>query len=328
MRRREFLSVLGSAAATWPLAARAQRPAMPVVGFVNGRSPASDSDLVAAFRQALNESGYVEGQNVAIEFRWAEGQLDKLPALTADLVRRNVDVIFAGAIDTQIRAVKAAASTTPIVLGTAGDPVALGLVDSFNRPGGTATVITVISAALWPKRLELLRDLLAVTAPIVAVLVNPNNQTAEPAIRDARTAARAIGQDVLVLHARTERDLDTAFNAIIQARAGVLVVADDALFINRRERLVDLAARHSTPAIYGRREFPAIGGLISYGASTVDQYRQAGLYVGRILKGTKPADLPVLQPTKFELAINLKTARALGLTVPPTLIARADEVIE
>ena len=186
----------------------------------------------------------------------------------------------------------------------------------------------MISAALWPKRLELLRDLLAVTAPVVAVLVNPNNQTAEPAIRDARTAARAIGQDVLILHATTERDLDTAFSVLIRARASVLVVADDALFINRRERLVDLAARHSIPAIYGRREFAEVGGLMSYGASTVDQYRQAGLYVGRILKGTKPADLPVLQPTKFELAINLKTAKTLGLTVPPTLLARADEVME
>jgi putative ABC transport system substrate-binding protein len=326
MRRREFLVLLAGGAA-WPHVARAQRPTMAVVGFVNGRSPASDAHLVAAFRVALNESGYVEGQNVAIEFLWAEGQVDRLPAMTADMVRRKVHVIFAGAIDTQIRAVKAAAATTPIVLGTAGDPVALGLVASFNRPGGTATAITVISAALWPKRLELLRDL-APKASTFGVLVNPRNQTAEPAVRDVRAAAGAIGQDVFILNASTESDLDKAFATLIDKRAGALVVADDALFINRRDRLVAFAARHSMPAIYGRREFTADGGLISYGASTVDQYRQAGLYVARILKGAKAGDLPVLQPTKFELVINLKTAKALGLDVPPKLLALADEAIE
>ncbi len=327
MLRREFLGVLGGTAIAWPLAVRAQQPAMPVVGFLNGRSPASDAHLVAAFRQALNESGYVEGRNVTIEFLWAEGQLDRLPALAADLVRRKVSVIFAGAIDTQIPAVKAAVATIPTVMGTGGDPVELGIVTSFNRPGGNATAITVISAALWPKRLELLREM-ASRSNVIAVLVNPNNYNAESSMRDIRAAARAMGQEILILNARTERDFDTAFAMLINERAGALVVGDDPIFINQRERLVGLAARHSVPAIYGRREFAAAGGLMSYGGSTIDQYRQAGLYIGQILKGAKPGELPVLQPTKFDLVINLKTAKALGLTVQDKLIALADEVIE
>jgi putative ABC transport system substrate-binding protein len=282
MRRREFLGALVGAVAM-PLAARAQQPAMPVIGFLSGRSLASDSDVVAAFHRALNEAGYVNGQNVAIEFRWADGQLDRLPELAADLVERKVAVIFAGASD--------------------------------------------ITNALWPKRLELLRELIAPT-PLIAFLVNSNNLNHTPAMRELNAVARRIGQDVMVLNANAEGDFEAAFATLLEKRAGALVVSDDALFMNSRAVLAALAVRHAVPAIFGRREFIAAGGLMSYGASTVDQYYQSGVYVGRILKGAKPADLPFLQPTKFELGINLKTAKALGLTVPPTLIARADEVIE
>ncbi len=327
MNRRKVIRLLGGAAAAWPLAVPAQQSALPVIGFLSGRSLASDAHLVAAFRQGLNETGYVEGKNVAIEFRWADGQLDRLQTLAADLVRRQVVVIFAGAVEAQIRALNAAISTIPLVFATGGDPVALGLGASFNRPGGNATGVTVITAALWPKRLELLREL-ATPATVVALLVNPDVQSTGPAIRDLQGAAGSIGQNVLVLNARAERDFDTAFATLIQEKVGALVVADDAIFMNRREKLVALAALHAVPAIYGRREFPATGGLMSYGASTADQYRQSGIYAGRILKGAKPADLPFLQPTKFELVINLKTAKALGLDVPWFLQQRADEVIE
>jgi putative ABC transport system substrate-binding protein len=324
--RREFVALLGAAAA-WPQVVRAQQPAKPVVGFLSGRSHASDADLVSAFRQALAESGYKDGQDIVIEFRWADGRLDRLPTLAAELVERKVSVIFAGAADVAMGAVKAAATTLPVVFATGSDPVAAGLVASFNRPGGNLTGVTVITAALWPKRLELLRELIPPT-PMIALLVNPNNSTTAPATRELHAAARKIGQDVIVLNARTEGEFETAFATLVEKRAGALVVADDALFANRRAVLAALAARYAVPAIYGRREYPVAGGLISYGASTVDQYRQSGIYVGRILKGAKPADLPFLQPTKFELVINLKTAKALGLSVPPTLIARADEVIE
>jgi len=326
LRRREFITVLASAAA-WPLAARAQQAAMPVIGFLSGRSLDSDGYLVAAFRQALNESGFVEGRNLLIEFRWADGRLDRLPLLAAELVERKVAVVFVGAADVASGAIKIVAATLPVVFATGSDPVALGLVQSFNRPGGNLTGVTVITAALWPKRLELLRELLVAT-PLVAVLVNPNNPTEEPATRELHAVARNIGQDIIVLNARTERDFETAFATLVEKRATVLIVADDALFANRREVLVALSARHSMPTIYGRREYVAAGGLVSYGASTIDQYRQSAVYVGRILKGDKPADLPFLQPTKFELVINLKTARALGLQIPDKLLALADEVIE
>jgi len=326
MRRREFITLIGGAAA-WPLVARAQQPAVPVVGFLSGRSLTSDAHLVAAFRQALNDSGFVEGQNVTIEFRWAEGLLNRLPKLAADLVQRKVAVIFAGAADVHVGALQVAAATIPLVLATGGDPVALGVVDSLSRPGGNLTGVTVISAALWPKRLELLSGLLKRTGS-VAVLVNPGNASAFPSTLELQAAARGFGQTVIVLNARTENDFGPAFETLLGQRAGGLVVSDDALFQNWREALVTLAARHGVPTIYGRREYAEAGGLISYGASTTDQYRQSGIYVGRILKGTKPADLPILQPTKFELVINLSTARALGLEIPPTLLARADEVIE
>jgi putative tryptophan/tyrosine transport system substrate-binding protein len=326
MKRRDFIALVCGAASA-PLAAHAQPAAMPVVGFLSGRSLASDAHLVAAFRKALGESGYVEGQNVAIEFRWADGQLDRLPAMADSLVARKVSVIFAGAADVATSAVQAAAATTPVVFATGGDPVASGLVASFNRPGGNLTGVTVITAALWPKRLELLRELISPT-PLVALLVNPNNNLAAAATLEFNEAARRIGQDVVVVNAGAEADFEPAFAALAARRASAMVIADDALFQNRRTALVALAARHRVPAIYGRREYPAAGGLISYGASTADQYRQCGLYVGRILKGAKPADLPFLQPTTFELVLNLKTAKTLGMAIPPNLIARADEVIE
>jgi len=324
MRRREFITLFGGAAVAWPLAARAQQP---VVGFLSGRSLAYDSQLVAAFRQGLKEVGFVEGQNIAIEFRWAEGQFDQLTALAADLVGRQVSVIFAGGLDVRIRDVKAAIPTTPVVFATAGDPVELGLVASFNRPGGNTTAVTVISASLWPKRLNLLHELLA-SSIVVALLVNPDDPSAEPSTKDVYAAAKSLGLQVHVLRASTENDFEAAFAMPVFQQARALLVTNNALFNSRREKLVALAARHAVPTIYDRRDFPADGGLMSYGASIVDQYRQSGLYVGRILNGVRPADLPVVQPTKLELVINLKTAKALGLTFPQTLLVAADEVIE
>ena len=326
MRRREFIAGLGGSVAM-PLAARPQQAAMPVVGFLSGRSPASDADLVAAFRRALSESGLVEGQNVAIEFRWADGRLDQLPALAAELIERKVAVLFAGASDVLSGALRVAAASVPVVFATGSDPVAAHLIASLNRPGGNLTGFTVITAALWPKRLELLRELISPT-PMIALLVNPNNINTIPSIRELNDAARRIGQDVMVLNAGAEREFEPAFASLTERRASALVVADDALFAGRRAKLIELVARHAVPAIYGRREYPDAGGLISYGASTVDQYYQCGFYVGRILKGARPGDLPFLQPTKFELVLNLKTAKAMGLSVPPSLIARADAVIE
>jgi putative ABC transport system substrate-binding protein len=327
MKRREFITLLGGAAAALPLAARAQQPAMPVIGFLSGRSLASDAHLVAAFGQGLNENGYVVDRNAKIEFRWAEGQFDRLRALAADLVGRQVAAIFAGGLDIDIRAVRTAITTTPIVFATGGDPVELGLVASFNRPGGNATAVTVIAAALLPKRLELLRELV-VSSTVVAVLVNPNDANAASFTRDVQVAARTLGLQVRVVHAGTERDFDTAFASLVNEGANALLVTTNALFINQREKLVALAARYAVPAIYDRREFPAAGGLLSYGASIIEQYRQSGVYIGKILRGVKPADLPVVQPTKFELVINLKTAKALGLTVPLIMQMTADEVIE
>jgi len=326
MRRRDFLTAVGTAAA-WPLMARAQQPPMPVVGFLSGRSLASDSHLVATFSRALNEAGYVNGQNVAIEFRWADGQLNRLPELAAELIERKVTVLFAGASDVAAGALRVAAATVPVVIATGSDPVAAGLVASFNRPGGNMTGVTVFSVALELKRLELLRELISPT-PLIALLVNPNNLTATAARRQLNDATRKIGQDMVVLEASTEGEFEAVFATLAQKSAGALVVSDDALFANRRSVLVALAARHAIPAIYGRRDFAEVGGLISYGASVADQYYQSGVYVGRILKGAKPSDLPFLQPTKFELTINLKTAKALGLTVPAPLLARADDVID
>ena len=327
MNRRDFLGLAGGVAVAVPLAAHAQQPAMPVIGFLSGRSIASDAHLVKAFRDGLGEAGYVEGRNVAIEYRWAEGKPDRLTAFAADLVARRIAVVFAGAIDTRIRELKTAFATVPVVFAIGGDPVVLGIAASLARPGGNATGVTVMTAALWPKRLQLLRELIGRT-DVIAVLVDPENATAALATKEVEAAARDIGQRIILVNARAEIEFDAAFATIAGERAGALLVPDDPVFINGREKLIALAARHGVPAIYGRREFPADGGLASYGASALDQYRQSGLYVGRILTGVKPAQLPFLQPTRFELVINLKTAKTLGLKVPQTLLVAADEVIE
>jgi putative ABC transport system substrate-binding protein len=325
MRRREFITFLGGAAAIWPLAARAQQPAMPVIGFLNTRAPGQDAHLLAAFRQGLKEAGYVEGQNVAVEYRFAEGRNDRLPAMAADLVRRQVAVIAANG--PAVVAAKAATAAIPIVFSVGLDPVATGLVASLNRPGGNLTGDTILFDEVGPKRLELMRELIP-TAAIVAVLINPAYPTAEVQSRDLHAAARILGLELRVLHASGERDLDAAFATLVKMRAGALVIGNDSFFNSRSEQLAALMIRHAVPTIFQTREFAAAGGLASYGGSIKDSYRQVGVYTGRILKGEKPADLPVQQTTKVELIVNLKTAKALGITVPPTLLARADEVIE
>jgi putative ABC transport system substrate-binding protein len=299
---------------------------MPVVGFLSSGSPDAYTHLLTAFRQGLAETGYVEGQNAAIEFRWAKGQFDRLPALASDLVQRRVAVI-ATTGTTSALAAKAATATIPLVFMGADDPVKFGLVASLNRPGGNATGLNVLTSELTGKRLELARELVPAGA-VVAVLINPKSPEAEPQLRDVQTAARAIGQQIHILNASTERDVDTAFATLVQQLDGALLVTNDAFFHDQREQLVALAARHAVPTIYDRRAYAAAGGLISYGTHYVGAFRQLGIYTARILNGTKPADLPVEQSAKFELVINLKTAKVLGLDVPPTLLARADEVIE
>jgi putative ABC transport system substrate-binding protein len=326
MKRREFITLLGGAAAAWPLAARAQQPAMPVVGFVSARSPGISAHLVAGFRQGLTDGGYFEGQNVAVEYRWAEGHYDRLPGLTADLVQRQVAVIAAVSGTPTALAAKTATATIPIVFANGSDPVASGLVGSLNQPGGNITGTTFLAPHTVTKRLEILRDLVASAGPI-AFLVNPNNAIADGETKEAERAAHALGLQLHVLNASSESDIDTAFAFLVQRRAAGLLLVSDVL-IGANRRLVVLTARHSIPAISPDREFAIAGGLMSYGGSQVASFRQAGLYSARILKGTKPADLPVLQPTKFELVVNLATAKALGLDIPPKVLALADEVIE
>jgi putative ABC transport system substrate-binding protein len=329
MRRRNFIALLGGAAASpivWPLAARAQQAAMPVIGFLGARSLDVDADLVDAIRRGLTETGYVEGRNLRIEYRWADGQINRLPALATDLVGRRVAVIMTGG-NAAAPAAKAATKSIPIVFSTGDDPVNYGLVASLSRPGGNLTGVTTFARELVTKRLGLLREL-APQATTIALLVNPDDPTGEAQMVPAEAAARAIGRQLLVMRARSEQEIDAAFMKIGERQVGALLISSDAFLRSRRNQIVALTARHALPTMYNVREDAEAGGLISYGADFVDGYRKVGVYAGRILKGEKPADLPIQQPTKFQLVINLKTATTLGLTVPPNLLATADEVIE
>jgi putative ABC transport system substrate-binding protein len=326
MRRREFIAVLGGAAVAWPSLARAQQSATPVIGFLSIRSAEDTFAPLAAFRQGLNEAGYVEGRDAAIEYRWAAGQLDRLPAFVTELVQRQVSVIAVfGTVPA--RAAKAATGTIPIVFMTADDPIEVGLVANLNRPSGNVTGVTFFSATLGAKRLEQL-GALAPKADVIAVLVDPHSTESRNQLRGVEEAARALGQQVVAVNASTASEIDAAFATLVQQRAGALLVSGSPTFGSQRNHIVALCARYSLPAGFSTREYSEAGGLMSYGASIVDSYRQAAIYVSRILKGATPTELPVLLPTKFELVINLKTAKALGLTIPQSLLLRADEVIE
>jgi putative ABC transport system substrate-binding protein len=326
IQRRSFLTLLGGAAAAWPMAAGAQQPGVPVVGFLSAGSPGPYAQRAAAFRQGLNEAGFIEGRNVAVEYRWAEEQYDRLPALTADLVGRRVALI-AALNDAAAIAAKAATTTIPIVFVNGGDPVRAGIVASLNRPGENVTGVSFFGVDLAPKQLALAHEVVP-NAAVIAFLVDQNVPDAVTGVPAVHEAARNLGLQLVVLKVRTTGDIDTAFATLVRERAGALVVGTGALLTNRRKQIIALAARHALPTIYPFREFTADGGLISYGNNVPDSFRQAGVYAGRILKGDKPAELPVILPTKFELVINLNTAKALGLTVPSTLLARADDVVE
>ena len=326
MKRRHFITLLGGAAAAWPLAARAQQPTVPVLGFLNGGSAEAQAALATAFWQGLSQTGYIENQNIKIEHRWAESQYDRLPAMAGDLVRRKVTVIAATGTPAALAA-KAATTVVPIVFETAGDPLKLGLVSTLNRPGHNITGVTQLSSELVSKRLGLLHDMIP-AATIIGLLLNPHDPRTEAQASDMRTAARALGLQVHLVNASTEGEIDSAFAKSAQQRAGALIVGPSEFFTKRSEQIVALAARHALPTIYQYRLYAVAGGLATYGTSLTDSYRQAGIYTGRVLKGEKPTDMPVWQPTKFELVLNLRTAKALGLTIPPGVLAIADEVIE
>jgi putative ABC transport system substrate-binding protein len=327
MRRREFITLLGGAAAGWPIAARAQQPAMPVIGLLSGRSPATDAPLIAVMRQGLNETGFVEGQNFTIDYRWAEGHFDRLPALAADLVRRQVAVIVTVGGEVVAAAAKAATATMPIVFVVGTDPVRSGLVTNLHHPGGNTTGVSAFQIELESKNLELLRELRP-KAAMIGVLINPNFPNAEQRSNGIQVAARSLRQEVTILNASTIGEIDAAFAKLVQLHADALFVTTDPFFFTRLAQLVVLPTRHAIPTLYGRREFVAGGGLMSYGSNAEDSYRVLGVYAGRILKGEKPGDLPIQLPTKFELVINLSTARALTIDIPPALLAIADEVLE
>ena len=327
MRRREFITLIGGAAAAWPLAARAQQQAAPVIGFLSSASSATWATFVDGFHRGLGETGFIDGQNVTIDYRWAEGHYDRLPALAADLVDRQVALIFAGGGPDPGLAAKAATGSIPIVFLSATDPVKVGLVPSLNRPGGNITGVSIMGSVLEGKRLELLHELVP-KASTIAILVDPNYPAAQLESQDAQQAAARLGVTAVTLTSGTEQDIDTAFATLMQRGAGAILLTQNPFFITRQQQIFALAARHALPAIYPLREYAVNGGFASYGPDFKEGFRQAGIYVGRILKGTKPAELPVLQPTKFELVINLKTARTLGLDVPDKLLALADEVIE
>jgi len=325
--RRKFIAALGGTAVTWPLMARAQQPPIPVIGFINGASPDGYAPMLAAFHQGLKEVGFVDGQNVTIEYRWAEGQYERLPDLANDLVSHRVAVIAATGGPPVALAAKAATQTIPIVFVIAADPIKLGLVSSFNRPDSNATGVTFLTAALGSKRLELMLEL--VPKPVtIAVLMNPDNPTSQSELGEVQAAAAALVQNLLVLKGTSARDIEQAFTTLLQQRADALLVTADPVLTGQRTQIVELAASHAIPAIYSDRNFADAGGLMTYGTSVADAYRQVGVYTGQILKGGKPADLPVIQPTKFELVINLKTAKALGIEIPPKVLALADQVIE
>ena len=327
MRRREFIALLGSAAAVWPLASRAAQPVMPVIGFLHVGSADALSHLVVAFREGLKETGYVEGQNVSIEFRWAEGHYDRLSALVADLVGRQVAVLITGGGDGPAAIAKAATATIPIVFNVGSDPSKTGLVASLSRPGGNATGVNIFTAELASKRLGLLNDLVPKTS-VIALIVNPNFPPSAANAREVQTAAHEVGRQIVLLTASNASEIDAAFATMVQQRVAGVIVGADPYFYSQRNQIVGLAAHYAIPAIYEQREFVAAGGFMSYGTNITDSYRQMGVYAGQILKGAKPADLPVMQLTNFELVINLKTAKTLGLSIPPTLLATADEVIE
>jgi len=327
LKRREFITLLGGAAGSWPLTVRAQQPAMPVIGFLNSAAPGPFAHLVAAFHKGLKEVGYVEGQNVGIVYRYADGQYDRLPELAADLVRRQVAVIVAGGGAVSARAARAATATIPIVFSMGDDPVKLGFINNLNLPGGNLTGVSLLTTGLEAKRLEVLHEAVP-GASVIGLLVNSTFSDVETQLRDLPAAARVLGLQTTVVKASSERDIDTAFATLVQQRVGALLVASSPFFLGRREQLVALATRHAIPAIFEWPEFVALGGLMSYGTNLADGYRQVGIYAGKILKGAKPAELPVQQQTRVELVINMKTAKSLGLTFPITLLGRADEVIE
>jgi len=327
MRRRDFIKMIAGSAAAWPLAARAQQTAMPVIGWLGARSPGESESVIDAFRQGLNETGYEEGRNLFIAYRWADGRYDRLPGLAMELVRHQVAVIAATGGDAATLAAKAATSTIPIIFAGGTDPVSAGIVASLTRPDQNVTGVSLLIGLLGAKQVELLQELVP-KAPLIAALFNPNNPNAERGAKDVQSAAGTIGQKVVVFYASNEREIDTAFASLVQQQAGGILIYPDGFFTGRRDQLVELAARYKIPAIYPWRDYAVAGGLMSYGTSIREAFRWAGTYVGKVLKGAKPTDLPVIQPSKFEVVINLKTARALNLSVPTSLLLRADEVIE